>query len=518
MMIDENDFFRQVTTRVCGSLDIKTALARAFQYLQEFIPLDAMGLHLYEPDLDAMRTIARVGASGSFVFDKMTPLHRQSEKKFAGVEKLTELVKIVNHPERDQLVKTMIRHGKPSSYSVMLLYLVMERDKVGALSLRADGKEKYRADHARLLSLVAEPFTIALDNALKHRELSNLKDRLADDNRYLQKELRDIYGDKIIGENTGLKDIMAMVRQVAPLNSPVLLLGETGVGKDVIANAIHYSSHRRSGPFVKVNCGAIPDTLLDSELFGHEKGAFTGAGVQKRGRFERAHGGTIFLDEVGELLPQAQVRMLRVLQDKEIERIGGAKTIQIDIRLITATNKNLEEMAHSNQFRRDLWFRLNVFPILIPPLRERKNDIPVFVDYFLFKKSKEMKIPAPPKLAAGSINQLLDYDWPGNVRELENVVERALIMNRGEPLVFIDSLIPKESDGISHPRGVMEKPRLLDEVVSNHIRQVLQTTNGRVHGPDGAARILGINPSTLRKRMSKLGIDYGRRFRQASDH
>jgi transcriptional regulator with GAF, ATPase, and Fis domain len=510
MMIDENDFFRQVTTRVCGSLDIKTALAKAFQYLKEFIPLDAMGLHLYEPELNVMRTIARVSASGSFVVDQVTPLRGK-------LEELQEPVKIINHPERDLLIKTMIRHGKPSASSVMLLYLMMAEDRGGALSMRADGKNKYREDHAQLLSLVAEPFTIALDNALKHRELSNLKDRLADDNRYLQKELRDIYGDKIIGENSGLKDIMAMVRQVAPLDSPVLLLGETGTGKDVIANAIHYSSKRRGGSFIKVNCGAIPDTLLDSELFGHEKGAFTGADVQKRGRFERAHGGTIFLDEVGELLPQAQVRMLRVLQEKEIERVGGAKVIPVDIRLITATNRNLEEMARSNQFRRDLWFRLNVFPIFIPPLRERKHDIPEFVDYFMLKKSRDMKLSRPPKLATGTINRLLDYEWPGNVRELENVVERALIMNQGEQLIIDDSLIPKKSSCYTRPLVVINESLNLDAVVSNHIRKALQSTDGRVHGPDGAARLLGINPSTLRKRMSKLGIDYGRRFRAKSD-
>mgnify|MGYP000964216353 CR=1 FL=1 len=205
--------------------------------------------------------------------------------------------------------------------------------------------------------------------------------------------------------------------------------------------------------------------------------------------------------------------MLRVLQEKEIERVGGTRVIPVDIRLVTATNRNLEEMARSNQFRRDLWFRLNVFPILIPPLRERKQDIPAFVDYFLQKKSRDMKLSRPPRLAAVAINRLLDYEWPGNVRELENVVERALILNQGETLTFADSIIAKKSGQTASASGEAEASVNLDAVTAAHITKVLRTTNGRVHGPDGAACLLGINPSTLRKRMSKLGIGYGRRFK-----
>ena len=229
-----------------------------------------------------------------------------------------------------------------------------------------------------------------MSNTLKHREVVQLTNLLADDNRYLYRELRHISGDDIVGANFGLKEVMEKVRHVAALDSPVLLLGETGVGKDVIANAIHYSSSRKEGPFVKVNCGAIPESLIDSELFGHEKGAFTGATSQKRGRFERADNGTIFLDEIGELPPQAQVRLLRVLQDKEIERLGGTKTIQLDIRIIAATNRNLEEMVKAGQFREDLWFRLNVFPVWIPPLLQRKADIPSLFNHFILQQSKEL--------------------------------------------------------------------------------------------------------------------------------
>jgi transcriptional regulator with GAF, ATPase, and Fis domain len=301
---------------------------------------------------------------------------------------------------------------------------------------------------------------------------------------------------------------MEKVRQVAELDSPVLLLGETGVGKDVIANAIHYSSLRRKGPFISVNCGAIPDTLIDSELFGHEKGAFTGALAQKRGRFERANKGTIFLDEIGELPPPAQVRLLRVLQSKEIERVGGVKTISLDIRIIAATNRNLEEMVKSRQFREDLWFRLNVFPILVPPLRHRKSDIPSLVQHFIVRKAKELKITATPLLADGAIDTLMTYHWPGNVRELENVIERAMILHNDNPLRF-DELGLSSIESTKTIADVPAEETLeLDTIIKNHIQHVLKLTKGKIHGPGGAGEVLGVNPDTLRYRMKKLGIRF----------
>jgi transcriptional regulator with GAF, ATPase, and Fis domain len=344
---------------------------------------------------------------------------------------------------------------------------------------------------------------------LKHREILKLKDLLADDNRYLHGELRRMSGDEIVGANFGLRDVMHKVHQVASLDSPVLLLGETGVGKDVIANTIHYSSSRSNGPFVSVNCGAIPDTLIDSELFGHEKGAFTGALSQKRGRFERADKGTIFLDEIGELPPQAQVRLLRVLQSREIERVGGDKTIPLNIRIIAATNRNLEEMVKMRKFREDLWFRLNVFPVWIPPLRDRNADIPALLQHFITMKSKELNMPAIPDLAPGAIDLLMQYHWPGNVRELENIVERAIILNPHGPLRF-DEFIRSEQDKRPAISERQSEPDELEYVISSHIQNVLLKTEGKVHGPGGAAELLGINPSTLRARMNKLGINYGR--------
>ena len=297
---------------------------------------------------------------------------------------------------------------------------------------------------------------------------------------------------------------------MAPTESPVLLTGETGVGKDVIANAIHLGSPRREGAFIPVNCGAIPDSLMDSELFGHEKGAFTGALATKRGRFERADGGTILLDEIGEMPLDAQVRLLRVLQHREIERVGGTDRIPVDIRIIAATNKDLPEMVRAGRFREDLWFRLNVFPISIPPLRRRSADIPALVQHFIERKSGELKIGETPQLAPGAIDDLMAYDWPGNVRELENIIERAMIVHRGERLSFEDLGATRPAPEPGASAGPTGSTLELDAVISAHIRRVLDIAGGKIHGPGGAGELLGVNPNTLRSKMRKLGIPFGR--------
>ncbi len=507
MTIDENDFFRGATMRICSTLDIEIAMWRCMQFLKDFMPADEMYVHLYESGLGAFRTIAGATASEGRKMDRITPLPKEVRDRvmeFSGMH-------ILNQPELEAGFQFMLQYYRRPDTSALVRLLRVEDKRLGALVLLAEGRDRFSEEHGQLFSLLHEPFAIAVSNTLKHQEILRLKDLLADDNRYLHRELLHLSGDEIVGADFGLKGVMTMVRQVASLNSPVLLLGETGVGKDVIANAIHYSSPRKDSPFIKVNCGAIPETLLDSELFGHEKGAFTGALSQKRGRFERADQGTIFLDEIGELPPQAQVRMLRVLQYKEIERVGGINTIPVDIRLIAATNRDLEEMVKAKQFREDLWFRLNVFPVRIPPLRERKEDIPALVHHLIGQKSRELRIPAPPPLARGVIDRLMAYHWPGNVRELENVIERALILSKGTPLVLDDLIGGNPDERPFIPGGAQETPLKLDEVMSQHIRRVLEMTKGKVHGKGGAAEVLGINPSTLRNRMNQLGIPYGRR-------
>jgi len=511
-MIDENEFFRNATLRICGSLAIEKALHAILVYIRHFVPANAAFLEYYDSGLGAMRTIAKADVGGGQSVDLTTPLPKpiREELVYSDRGDLGRATPI-NRPALNSASTAVLRfHGfDEQSVSVLPMQLLSAEGILGGIVFVADGLDRYSDGHARLVSLLSDPFAIALENALRHRELTRLRDRLAEDYQHLQRELLHITGDEIIGAHFGLREVMHKVGHVAPTESPVLLTGETGVGKDVIASAIHLGSRRRDGPFIPVNCGAIPGSLLDSELFGHEKGAFTGALSRKRGRFERADGGTILLDEIGEMPLEAQVRLLRVLQHREIERVGGTERIPVDIRIIAASNQDLSTMVRAGRFREDLWFRLNVFPIEVPPLRNRKSDIPALVQHFVERKARELKIGETPQLAPGAIDNLIAYDWPGNVRELENLVERAMILRHwGESLRFdeLGASLPRAS--AASPAGTGEEPLALDAVVARHIRRVLGMTGGKIHGPGGAGELLGINPNTLRHRMRKLGIPF----------
>jgi transcriptional regulator with GAF, ATPase, and Fis domain len=516
-MVDENEFFRQATIRICGSLDIETALQRSLQYLGDFIPVSKIYLSLYQPAGARSRYLAIVTHDEIKALPDPIPLSLDEMRALESYyDNATDGIAIPNPPESHPAARAMSRlSGEKMNKSHLHMYLPIENKKHGVLVFATEGRNRYTESHVRLLSLLREPFTVALSNFLTHHELLELKDSLDAENRELSKKLNRSSGDEIVGAGQGLRHVMEMIRQVAPLDSPVMLLGETGVGKEILANAIHYSSARRDKPFIKVNCGAIEDGFLDSELFGHEKGSFTGAVGLKRGRFERAHTGSIFLDEIGELSPAAQVKLLRVIQHREIERIGGTASIPVDVRIITATHRNLEEMIRTGHFREDLWFRLNIFPIMIPPLRQRKEDVPALVRHFVATKSRDLKFRNPPPVTAESIEQLRSHYWPGNVRELENIVERALILHTGlkeaVPLSFEHFIFPETKNKRGPGRdGAQEILPLRDAEIA-HIEKALILTRGKVHGADGAAHLLRINPNTLRSKMKKLGISSGRR-------
>lgn len=518
MNIDENEFFHQATLRISSSLTVETAMRRCMEYLNKYLPVSGLFFILYEPDLNIAKVLAAIWPPGLKKPGETIPLPKEYWNWLKNAWAQDSSIRIINDIDLEEPpMKQIMSLTFPAEISHLHMGLELESKRLGGVHFFTEGKHRYTSTHLRLVSLLHEPFAIALSNILQHQEILRLKDILADDNRFLHQQIHQMTGDTIIGADFGLKGVMEMVRQVAPLNSPVLLMGETGAGKEVIANAIHFASQRKNNPYVTVNCGAIPENLIDSELFGHEKGAFTGAISRKRGRFERAHTGTIFLDEIGELPLAAQVRLLRVLQQHQIERVGGTESIPVDVRLISATHQNLPEMVRQGTFREDLWFRLNVFPIMIPPLRQRVEDIPALVNHFVEKKSRELKISRRPLLAREALEQLQKYHWPGNVRELENLVERALILNqitgssdllRFEPLAATPAFQKNEAGG--RPDPVI---RPLEDMIASYIQKTLEHTGGKVEGVGGAAKLLGLHPSTLRGRMKKLGIPYGRKAR-----
>ena len=380
------------------------------------------------------------------------------------------------------------------------LPLISRNRTLGVLSLGWRDENAFNAEDIEFLMRAAGQVAIAIENALAYREIADLKDKLAQEKLYLENEIRseaDFAG--IVGQSSALRQVLQLVETVATSDSTVLLLGETGTGKELIARAIHDRSSRKDRTLIKLNCAAIPTGLLESELFGHERGAFTGAIMQKTGRLELADQSTLFLDEVGDIPLEVQPKLLRALQEREFERLGSTKTKKVDVRLVAATNRDLQKMVDEKQFRSDLYYRLNVIPIRIPPLRERPEDIPLLVRYFAqkFARRTQKKIES---ISAASVRRLARWQWPGNVRELENLVERAVVLSRGENL---EISVPELADGDMRAATVrIDKFEDQDRIV-----HILKETKGRVGGADGAAARLGLKRSTLISRMKKMGID-----------
>jgi formate hydrogenlyase transcriptional activator len=515
-----------LTMRITSSLDLREVLRAVAANIREVIHADAVTVALPDAASEKFRVFAMDFPHGKGVIKEellVTPS--------AAVKKAMDTLKpvVFDTRERDELA--------PETYDVAAaegvkaacnIPLATHGRGVGILSILRMTETPFSPEDVDFLSRASGQIAIAIENALVYREISELKDKLAQEKLYLEEEFRSEMGfEQIIGNSKALKHVLQQVETVAPSDSTVLLLGETGTGKELIARAIHDRSHRVKRTFVKLNCAAIPTGLLESELFGHEKGAFTGAISQKIGRLELADQGTLFLDEVGDIPMEIQPKLLRALQEREFERLGTTHTRKVNVRLIAATNRNLEKMIADREFRSDLYYRLNVFPIRIPPLRDRREDIPLLVSYFVQKFSKQMqkKVEAVPTVV---MKGLMAWDWPGNIRELENFVERAVIVTRGDSLEAPVGELRKANTDIPTPSVIEEYRQIVTENVDSRndkngvaeeyarkqreeIVRALSACKGRVGGADGAAARLGMNRTTLLSRMKKFGI-YAKRY------
>ncbi len=485
-----DSFFYEVTTRICGSLDLGEALLQTQRYLKTIMPVDELIISLFDYQRQIYRIIARANSSGGQLKDEEIILSTQAIDTIRTYDHLRARIA---DARKDKVLSSLFPTEHLERDCCILMPLTIRGQNVGvAVFLSYEGKP-FQPRHADQLNTVIKPFCMALSNSLEHLKVQRFQKNAEQEAERLRKILED--DRAVIGIHDGLKEVFEMTRLVAPLDSPVMLMGETGTGKEIIAASIHNASRRSKKPFIRMNCGAIPDNLADSELFGHEKGSFTGAVSRRIGRFEQANGGTLLLDEVGELSLDIQVKLLRVIQEHEIQRVGGSETIPVNVRLICATHRDLQQMVAQGTFREDLFYRLNVFPITIPPLRQRQMDIPEMINFFVRRKSAEMGFRTIPEVSAEDMHLLCGYGWPGNVRELQNIVERALILRKGDCLDFA-SLLPQSG----------KKHRTLEDTQEDAIREALQKCNGRISGPNGAAKLLNINASTLRSRMKKYGI------------
>ena len=494
-----------ITNRMVTKLELRDLLREIVASIRQCMQCDKVGVALPDPEDGELRR---------YVSD-----HAECEE-----------MSVVSVPERSRIV---FRTGKPliatreelaaefegaiGLNSLCVYPLIMRERVLGIFGLESSRQNAFTKDDLTFLGQVADQIAIAVENALAYGQISELKDKLAQENVYLESEIRsELHFDDIVGNSELLRRVLREVETVAPAGSTVLIYGETGTGKELIARAVHNLSSRKSNPFVKLNCAAIPTGLIESELFGHEKGAFTGAIIQRVGRFELANRGTIFLDEIGDIPLELQPKLLRVLQEREFERLGSTRTLRTDARLIAATNRDLKTMVEEQRFRSDLYYRLNVFPIRVPSLRERKEDIPLLVRHFVqeFSRRNNRVIDTIP---SETMQALVRYHWPGNIRELQNVIERAVIISRGPVLhVALTELAP-DMASTSTPVVPTAKSaaheslqNMLQETERYQILRALDEADGVVAGPNGAAARLGVKRSTLQLKMQKLGIRISR--------
>ena len=493
----------ELTNRVVSSLELRDLLREVAGSVRRVMNCDVAGVALPDPEHTHFRFYALdfPNSKGYLTEDTRIPIESP-----LGIAFHTGKVELRNKSQIQQdcpevCTAPAMREGLSSG---CFLPLVSRGRSLGVLALSRFAEVAFTPDEIDFLTQIARQFAIAIENALAYKEIAELKEKLAQEKLYLEDEIRgEMDFEGIVGQSSALRNVLQMVETVAGSDSTVLLLGETGTGKELIARAIHERSRRKDRTFIKLNCAAIPTGLLESELFGHEKGAFTGAISQKIGRLELADRGSLFLDEVGDIPPEIQPKLLRALQEREFERLGSTYTKRVDVRLVAATNRDLEKMVEERQFRNDLYYRLNVFPIRIPPLRERPEDIPLLVHYFTQKYARRMEkqidsIPAAP------LKKLSAWHWPGNIRELENFVERAVILTRGATLQFpLDEL---KSSSLRPSVPVIRSNSQRDEIV-----RILKEAKGQVGGPNGAAARLGLKRTTLISRMKKLGINISTR-------
>ena len=531
---DRLQLLLNLTNSVTSSLELKDVLQAIAVNFREVMRCDAAGISLPGEEPGTFRLYAAdfPGSKGFFKEERIITPGENSPAKRA----FETLKPVIANPD----------DGPPEGYgppnhghkmaiaegikAVCFIPLVNRGRALGNLVLARTTADAFTEDDVEFLGQAAGQIAIAIENALAYQEILELKNKLSQEKIYLEDEIRrEMHFEQIVGSSPALKHVLELVGTVAPSDSTVLLLGETGTGKELIARAIHEGSRRKERTFVKLNCAAIPTGLIESELFGHEKGAFTGAISQKIGRMELADQGTLFLDEVGDIPTEIQPKLLRALQEREFERLGSTHTRKVNIRLIAATNRDLEKMIANREFRSDLFYRLNVFPIRIPPLRDRREDIPLLVSYFVQKFAGEMqkRIESVP---VAVMKGLTAWDWPGNIRELENFIERAVILTRGKTLEApLGELRKRNSEAATRvPTQPDDIARIVKETISalsgkkdhadefekkqrEEIERALNESKGRVGGADGAAARMGINRTTLLARMKKLGI-YARQY------